>query len=163
MKKKRIFQIGILSIIIDQIIKFLVLYKMELGDIITIIPNFFQIYYLQNKGAAFSSFQGMVYILILVSLLIFFGLIKHIKDSDITKNVEIMSLGFILGGLVGNLIDRILYGYVIDYLSFVFFGYNFAVFNLADSLIVIGVILYLIDIVRSDINEYKSRRRKNKN
>ena len=160
MKKNKIFQICAVGLIIDQFIKFLVTYNMKLGSIITIIPNFFEIYYLQNKGAAFSSFQGMRYVLILVSLIIFFGMLIHIKNTNITNKVEIISLGFIMGGLIGNLIDRILYSYVIDYLSFTFFGYSFAVFNFADSLIVIGVILLVIEIIRSDINEYKSRRRK---
>ena len=150
MKKDKIYQICAVSLILDQVIKVLVTSNMKVGSSITIIPRFFEIYYLQNKGAAFSSFQGMRYILILISFIIFIGLIKHIKSNKITKKVEIISLGMIMGGLVGNLIDRILYGYVIDYLSFTFFGYSFAVFNLADSLIVIGVILLAIDIIRSD-------------
>ena len=150
MKKDKIYQICAVSLILDQVIKVLVTSNMKVGSSITIIPRFFEIYYLQNKGAAFSSFQGMRYILILISFIIFIGLIKHIKSSKITKKVEIISLGIIMGGIVGNLIDRILYGYVIDYLSFTFFGYSFAVFNLADSLIVIGVILLAIDIIRSD-------------
>lgn len=151
MKKDKIYQICAVSLILDQVIKVLVTSHMKVGSSITIIPKFFEIYYLQNKGAAFSSFQGMRYILILISFIIFIGLIKHIKSNKITKKVEIISLGMIMGGLVGNLIDRILYGYVIDYLSFTFFGYSFAVFNLADSLIVIGVILLAIDIIRSDL------------
>ena len=160
MKKDKIYQICAVGLMIDQFIKFLVVNNMKLGSIITVIPNFFEIYYLQNKGAAFSSFMGMRYILILISFIIFFGLMTHIKKNNITKKVEIISLGLIMGGLIGNLIDRILYGYVIDYLAFTFFGYSFAVFNFADSLIVIGVILLVIEIIRSDINEYKSRRRK---
>ena len=63
----------------------------------------------------------------------------------------LISSALIICGGIGNLIDRVLYGYVIDYLSFTFFGYSFAVFNLADSLIVIGVILLAIDIIRSDL------------
>lgn len=150
MKKDKIYQICTVSLILDQFIKFLVTYNMKVGSIVTIIPSFFEIYYLQNRGAAFSSFQGMRYILILISLVIFFGLVTHIKKNNITKKVEIISLGLIMGGLVGNLIDRLLYGYVIDYLAFTFFGYSFAVFNLADSFIVVGVVLLAIDIIRSD-------------
>lgn len=157
MKKDKIYQICAVSLIIDQFIKFLVTYHMKVGSIITIIPNFFEIYYLQNKGAAFSSFQGMRLILILISFIIFIGLIKHIKDNKITKKVEIISLGLIMGGLVGNLIDRILYGYVVDYLSFTFFGYSFAVFNLADSFIVVGIILLAIDIIKSDFLARKKK------
>ena len=153
MKKDKIFQICAAGLIIDQFIKFLVTYNMKLGSIITIIPNFFEIYYLQNKGAAFSSFQGMRYVLILVSLIILFGMLIHIKNTNITKKVEIISLGFIMGGLIGNLIDRILYGYVIDYLSFTFFGYSFAVFNFADILITSGVYIYIISCIKEEFKE----------
>ena len=69
----------------------------------------------------------------------------------------------IMGGLVGNLIDRLLYGYVVDYLSFDIFGYSFAVFNIADIGIVLGVIILFIDIIRSEIYERRSRSRKSKN
>ena len=156
MKKDKIYQICAVSLILDQFIKFLITYNMKVGNIITVIPNFFEIYYLQNKGAAFSSFQGMRYLLILISLVIFIGLIKHIKNNNITKKVEIISLGFIMGGLVGNLIDRILYGYVIDYLSFTFFGYSFAVFNLADITIVIGTVILIISMIIEWISKEKN-------
>lgn len=147
MSKSKIFNIYILTLIIDQVIKLIIKFNMKVNDEITVISNFFKINYLQNTGAAFSSFKGMRYILIIVTLIIFFLLIKYIKKNEINKKIEIVSLGLIMGGLVGNLIDRILYGYVIDYLSFTIFNYPFAVFNLADTFIVIGVILFVIDII----------------
>ena len=149
MKKKRIFQIYLISFIIDQIIKCIIKFNMKINDEIVIIKDFFKINYLQNDGAAFSSFQGQRYLLIIVSLFIFLMIVKYIKNNDVNKKLEVVSLGLIMGGLVGNLIDRIIYGSVIDYLSFKIFNYNFPVFNLADSFIVIGVILLIIESIVS--------------
>lgn len=147
MKKSKLFSIYIFTFLLDLVIKLIIKFNMKVEDSFIVIPNFFKINYLQNTGAAFSSFEGMRYVFIIVSIVIFLLLIKYIKNTDIKRKFEIVSLGMILGGLVGNLIDRIFYGYVIDYLSFTIFGYSFAVFNLADSFIVIGVILFIIDMI----------------
>lgn len=151
MKKSRIFRIYLVTCIIDQIVKLIIKFNMKVGDTISIIPNFFNIEYLHNSGAAFSSFEGMRFVLVVISLVIFISMIKYIKKNDISKKVEIISFGMILGGLVGNLIDRVFYGYVIDYLAFTIFGYSFAVFNLADSFIVIGVISLAIDMILTSL------------
>ena len=155
MRKSNIFSIYIFTFIIDLVIKLIIKFNMKVGDTISIIPNFFKIEYLQNTGAAFSSFEGGRYILIAISILIYFLLIRYIKKNDLSRKIEIISLGLLLGGLVGNLIDRIFYGYVIDYLSFNIFGYSFAVFNLADSFIVISVILLIIDMILVEIEKRK--------
>lgn len=155
MRKSKIFSIYIFTFIIDLIVKLIVKFNMKVGDTISIIPHFFKIEYLQNTGAAFSSFEGGRYVLIGISLIIYFLLINYIKKNEISRKIEIVALGLILGGLVGNLIDRIFYGYVIDYLSFEIFGYSFAVFNLADSFIVISVILLIIDMILVEIESRK--------
>ena len=71
----------------------------------------------------------------------------------------------VIGGIVGNLVDRILYGAVIDYLSFDFFGYSFPIFNIADIGITIGFLILVIDIFRGDDNEFRNRsnRKRKKN
>ena len=155
MRKSKIFSIYIFTFIIDLIVKLIVKFNMKVGDTISIIPHFFKIEYLQNTGAAFSSFEGGRYVLIGISLIIYLLLINYIKKNEISRKIEIVALGLILGGLVGNLIDRIFYGYVIDYLSFEIFGYSFAVFNLADSFIVISVILLIIDMILVEIESRK--------
>lgn len=155
MKKSKIFSIYIFTCLLDQLIKLVIKFNMKVEDSFIVIPNFFKINYLQNTGAAFSSFEGMRYVFIIVSIVIFLLLIKYIKNTDIKRKFEIVSLGMILVGLVGNLIDRIFYGYVIDYLSFTIFGYSFAVFNLADSFIVIGVILFIIDMIMIELEKRK--------
>lgn len=150
MRKEKIYTICVWWIIIDQVIKLLIMMKMELYQKITFIPGFFQLFYTKNEGAAFSTFSGMKYFLILISILSFFILVHYIKITKIKGKISVISLGLLLGGLVGNLIDRLLYGYVIDYLSFTFFRYSFAVFNFADIGIVVGVCLFIFGLIKEN-------------
>ena len=132
---------SILLLAIDQIIKFIVTSKMMIADTIHVIKNFFRITYLQNTGGAFSILSGNV-ILIVIITLILFGIIIYIVKTDKNKNLfKTILYSMLIGGILGNLIDRIRLGYVIDYLDFNFGSYNFPVFNLADIFIVISIIL----------------------
>lgn len=109
----------------------------------TVIKDFFYITYAENTGAAFSILRGQrwffVTMALIVSVLIIYYIIKHKP-----KTLEKISLQLILAGAIGNVIDRIVYGYVIDFLDFYIFGYDFPVFNIADSCITIGAILLII-------------------
>lgn len=152
MKKISIYIICTIWLVIDQIIKNIVISYLNVGEKITIISNLFQINYLQNEGAAFSSFTGMRVLLILITITAFYMIASYIKKNEITSKLEIISLGIILGGILGNLIDRVSFGYVIDYLSFTIFGYQFAVFNFADIGIVVGIFLLIILLLRRKKN-----------
>ena len=149
---KKLFFITIISILLDQLIKFVISHFFAVGDSLTIINNFFNITYVKNNGAAFSILQGNQILLIIITILTIF-LINYflIKSKNIT-NFEVITYGFLLGGIYGNFIDRILLGYVIDYLDFTIFGYNFAIFNLADILIVVSIFLLLIYSFKKDDN-----------
>ena len=141
---KKIVGISFICILIDQIIKLIISINMNVADSINIIKNFFRITYLQNTGAAFSIFSGNRIFLILITLvallLIYFILIK---GKEITK-VETICYGLLIGGIIGNLIDRVRIGYVIDYLDFNFGSYHYPVFNFADICIVVSAIILLI-------------------
>ena len=157
--KEKVYSIAAILLIIDQFVKLLVRTKMKVLTEIKIIPNFFSIYYVENKGAAFSILNGKTYIFIIVALVLLFLIDRYLKEEKFTK-LSIISLGMIIGGIVGNLIDRLLYHSVIDYLSFNIFGYNFPIFNIADIGITVGCFLYIIELIRRSINENKSRSRK---
>lgn len=153
---KKILPISLLLIVIDQIVKILVINKMALQQSIIVINNFFNITYVRNTGAAWSILSGNVLLLIMISVLALVTIYYYlIKDKDLNK-IDIVSYSMLIGGIIGNLIDRIVHGYVIDYLDFKIFNYNFPIFNIADTLIVISIIIIGISLI---VGEYREQNR----
>lgn len=144
--------ISIILLCIDQISKLLVVNLLTKTDSITIIKNFFYLTYINNDGAAFSILVGKRILLILIAVLVIVMLIRYIKKNNIQNKLELVSISLIIGGSLGNLMDRIVRGYVIDFLDFKIFNYNFPIFNLADTFIVIGVFLLLLKEIRKENN-----------
>ena len=90
-------------------------------------------------------------------------ILKYLKTINPTKG-ESIAYGLVIGGAIGNLIDRIIYGYVIDFLDFNIFGYSYPIFNLADTFIVIGIILlFIFSIIESRNQNENNKRSKSKN
>lgn len=147
MKKNNIFWIvAITALILDQITKYLVIINFEnIGDTIPLIPNVFHLTYVQNTGAAFSFFQGGVSWLRWLSLLVSLALMVAAWLEKFSK-IEQFAYGFILAGAFGNGIDRFLFGYVVDFFDFRLI--NFAVFNIADVCINIGLILLIYSTIK---------------
>ena len=140
---KKIGIISLIVIIIDRILKVLVTNNFVLNVRNKIIDGFFYITNCHNEGAAFSLFSGNVLFLIFITLIVLFLIYRTINKENVNK-IGILAYGLLLGGILGNLYDRIFYGYVIDYLDFRIFNFNFAIFNLADMAIVIGAILLIV-------------------
>ena len=138
--------LSLICLIIDQITKILVIKILPLSGSIEIIKNFFYIIPTNNTGAAFSILIGQRIFLILITIAILAFLIQYIKKNKIERKIDIISFSFIIGGSLGNLIDRIIRGSVIDFISLKLGNYNFPIFNIADTLIVVGVILLLIGV-----------------
>lgn len=159
LEKKVIWIISFICIIIDQIIKFIINNNINLYDQNTIIDNFFNLTNVRNYGAAWSILTGSRIMLIIVTILIMIGLYYFFIRKEKLKKYEKVIYGFLYGGIIGNLIDRIFRGYVIDYLEFYIFGYNFPVFNLADILIVISMFFIIISVIKGDKDEIISRRK----
>ncbi len=157
---KKIGIISLIVIIIDRILKVLVTNNFVLNVRNKIIDGFFYITNCHNEGAAFSLFSGNVLFLIFITLIVLFLIYRTINKENVNK-IGILAYGLLLGGILGNLYDRIFYGYVIDYLDFRIFNFNFAIFNLADAAIVIGAIL-LIVFEGSDNDERKNKDRSRK-
>ena len=141
---KKLYIFMFIFVFVDQITKGLVDLNIGLNQSISLIPNFFSLTYVHNTGAAFSMFEGARWIFVIIAI-IFLNVIFQffIKNKNLSKK-DIIIYALLLAGIIGNLIDRILYGYVIDFLDFTIFGYDFAIFNLADTFIVISIILILI-------------------
>lgn len=147
MNKQKIYKIMCIVLLIDQIIKIIIRHSMNEFQEIKIIKNFFSIIYVENSGAAFSILKNSTLLLILLSVVFIIILGKYInKESNKFKKLEVISYGLILGGIFGNLIDRIIHRKVTDYLSFNIINYNFPIFNFADICIVLGAIFIVIDL-----------------
>ena len=133
----------------DQIIKYLIVSNFTLYKKNPIIEGFFNITYVQNRGAAWGILNNNIILLVVITVLAL-GLICSFifKESNI-KKLDIVLYGMLLGGIIGNFIDRIFRGYVIDFLDFIIFGYDFPVFNIADMLIVISVGIMIVTYWRS--------------
>ena len=131
----------------DQFSKFLIVKNFVENEKIVLIKNFFNITYIKNYGAGFSILQNQTIFLVVVTIaaigFVTYLLIKS-KNNEAFNRVCYL---LIIGGAIGNLIDRLTLGYVIDFLDFYIFEYDFPVFNIADSFLTIGCILLIISIL----------------
>lgn len=132
---------------LDQASKIWIVEKLEAP--ITVIPGFFTLVFYTNKGAAFSFLANVDsplrhYFFVVVGIVAFVGLFFANRTFRKENKLYSISLGLIAGGAVGNLIDRLRFGYVVDFLDFNFGRYHYPAFNVADSAICVGVALFLV-------------------
>ena len=144
--KKKVIIISSSILLIDLISKYLIFRNISLGEEKKIISGFFSVLPIKNTGAAFSIFENDQLFLILISILIL-GYLIYLVIKLKSNVLNMLSYAFLIGGLFGNLFDRVFYNYVRDFLSFNIFNYSFPVFNIADVFIVVGAALLIIDIV----------------
>ena len=139
-----LFAAGIVAV--DQITKFLTVAHIGLYQHVEMLPGVLGLTYVQNTGAAFSSFEGMQW-LFAVIFLIFTGLIlwEYFKKPQPFTRLERWCIAAIYGGGLGNMIDRLRYGYVVDMIETQFM--EFPVFNVADCFITCGCIMLLVHLV----------------
>ena len=138
---KKLIIFGIIFLLIDQLSKGLISLYIPLNESFK-LTNFLSITYVHNIGAAFSILKGARWLFIILGIIALNVIyIFFIKDKKL-NNFEIIIYALMLSGIIGNIIDRVLYGYVIDFIDITLF--NFAIFNFADSFIVISVILLVV-------------------
>ena len=159
---KKILIIAIIALALDQITKVTFSIFLTINQSIKVIPNFFYLTLVHNKGAAwgiFSNSRAIIAIGTIISLILIYHFIYCFKQNSRNN----LAFGLLLGGLGGNLIDRILFGYVRDFLDFYIFNYDYPVFHVADIAIVLGVILLIIAVIKGeDVNENNSNRKQRK-
>ena len=143
--KKKIIYLSLILLLIDQISKALVAYYFEVGESKVIIDNFFSLTYIKNSGAAWGMFAGGTIFLAIVSILFLGFIISSIKKMEDVTTFNVITYSLIISGIIGNMIDRIVRGSVIDFFNFSIFGYDYPVFNIADIFIVVGIILIVIE------------------
>lgn len=139
------FIIVLVIVLLDQISKLAAIKYLKGNRPLVLIEDFFQLYYVENTGAAFGIFKNGRYFFIIVSILVIvfvvLFIIKYFHSLTLTMKI---ALSVFIGGAIGNLIDRIRLGYVVDFLSFKLpWGYDFPVFNIADAFIVISTIIIM--------------------
>ena len=156
MKHKKVWLIilGICIILLDQITKVILI-----GKNITVIPNVLNFTYTENTGVAFGIGSNNLLFIIIVNIIVLGMIIKFIKEREEQVNFSILiSLILILSGGIGNLIDRIVRGYVIDFIDVNLF--NFPNFNIADISISIGIISLIFILCNSILKEKKAEEEK---
>lgn len=156
--KKYIYVLTFVVILVDQFIKSIVVNNIDLGSVIDVIKNFFYITNTKNTGGAWSILNDYPIILTVISALCVILLNMYLSKREDYRRIEVISYGLLMGGIIGNLIDRIISDGVIDYIGFNIFNYSFPIFNIADIAIVVSIFLIMIDTIRSDLNERRSRK-----
>ncbi|MEF3305559.1 signal peptidase II [Paenibacillus sp. GYB003] len=149
------YVIALIVFALDQFTKRLIVVNMYEGESRSVIGDFFQLTSHRNRGAAFGILQDQRWFFIAVTIVIVVGIVWYLRKlrHDRSKTLLKCALGLLLGGALGNFLDRALFGEVVDFLHFRFVfsllgwdvDYDFAIFNLADSAIVIGVALIFLD------------------
>jgi len=137
---------GLAVLLLDQASKTIVRLNLSHGDSIPIIKGYWHVTYVQNPGGAFGLLPGVQTFLLLTSIVVMAMLIVYRAFRQAGGPLSELSLGLILGGTAGNLVDRVRFGEVIDWLDFRIWP----VFNIADTALVIGLTLLAWQIIRSD-------------
>lgn len=149
----RYYIVALIIILIDQITKWLVVVNMEIGQRITIIEDFFYLLSHRNSGAAWGILQGQMIFFYIVTVIVMVGVVYYMQKYAKNNKMLAIGLSLILGGAIGNFIDRLLRQEVVDFASFIIVNYNFPIFNVADSALTIGVILVIIATFIEERNE----------
>ena len=148
----------IIFLLVDLVSKVIVRRYFLLEKSIKLINNSLYITYVKNTGAAWSMFSSRSVLVLIISSFIILGIILYVYKNKPKNRLEKLSYSLIIGGALGNLVNRIMYGYVIDFIDVKIFKYDYPIFNLADSFIVIGVILLVVYTWRYE-NGSKGRRK----
>jgi len=141
------FLLGILIIVADQATKYLSFQYLMDKKPIVLIENLLELHFVKNYGAAFGILQNQRFFFIAITSIVLVGMsVYMIRNRNKLTQVANLAMGFLLGGALGNLIDRIRLGYVVDFIKVDLRIYDFPVFNIADIFIVLGtgLLIYVI-------------------
>jgi signal peptidase II len=152
---KWLLLLAALVVIADQLSKAWIARRLPFGTYleadgaIAVIPGFFNLVHVGNTGAAWSLFTGRSVLLATLAAATLVAIFLGRRALGLRETVAQICFGLLCGGILGNLLDRIRHGHVIDFLDFHFGGYPYPTFNLADSGICVGVVLYLFHSLRN--------------
>ncbi|ATH65487.1 MULTISPECIES: signal peptidase II [Staphylococcus] len=140
--------ITIVILILDQITKYIITKTMQIGDSFELIPNFLNITSHRNSGAAWGILSGkMAFFYIITVVILIVLIVFYIKEAKHNLLMQV-AISLLFAGALGNFIDRVLNGEVVDFVDTYIFSYNFPIFNVADSSLTIGVLLIIIALLK---------------
>lgn len=144
------YLIALAIIAIDQISKWLIVAKMEIGESFSIIENVLYITSHRNRGAAWGILEGQMWFFYIVTIIVTVVLIYFLQTWAKGKLMLSLGISFMLAGAIGNFIDRLFRKEVVDFIDVYIFTYNYPIFNIADSSLVIGVIIMAIQMIKEE-------------
>lgn len=149
------FSIAIIVIFIDQLTKWSIVKNMEIGERIAVWDPWFAILSHRNRGAAWGMLEGQMWIFYVVTIIVIVGILYFYFKEAKGKPIYQICLMLLLGGAIGNFIDRVIRGEVVDFIDVLIpiIDYNFPIFNIADSALTIAVIMLIIAILLDDRKE----------
>ncbi len=145
------------AVLLDQLTKYLTVFYLKPVDTVPIIEDVLHLTYVENPGAAFGMMKDSRWIFMTVSTVAIVGILLYLIFKRPAGRLECLSLALIVGGGIGNMIDRFLLGYVIDMIDFRLI--NFAVFNVADSFVCIGAGLMILSLILSMLRESRAQKK----
>ena len=151
----------IVTVFLDQLTKYLTVLHLKPIDTLPIIEDVIHLTYVENTGAAFGMMKDARWVFMVTSTLAIIGILGYMIHRAYIKKekmpwMEALSLSLIVGGGIGNMIDRTMLGYVVDMIDCRFI--NFAVFNVADSFVCIGAGLMILYLIVLTVKEYKAEK-----
>lgn len=149
----------VVGVALDQISKYLVVINMELYESVDVIPGIFRFTYIQNRGAAFGSMADNRWLFMVLSTVAIVAILVYLFWKRPSNKLVLASITLIVSGGIGNMIDRISLGYVIDFLDFCAFPNLWMwVFNVADAFVCIGAGLLALWMILDTVREYKAEK-----
>lgn len=155
------YLIAVFIVALDQLTKWLVVKNMELGESIAIINDFFYITSHRNRGAAWGILEGKMWFFYVITIVVIGVIIYYFEKHAKGKPLFQTSLVFILGGAIGNFIDRVFRKEVVDFLDTYIFTYDFPIFNIADSALTVGVVLMFLQMMKEGREEKEKKNGQN--
>ncbi|HCN60635.1 MULTISPECIES: signal peptidase II [Mammaliicoccus] len=137
----------VLLIVFDQLTKFMIVKSLEVGESVKVISKVIYITSHRNQGAAWGILQGKMWLFYIVTVVVLVILFMFFKNEGYGQPVMQLGLSLLIAGSIGNFIDRLFRGEVVDFIDTYIFGYNFPIFNVADAALTIGVIVLIIVIL----------------
>ena len=148
--------IMVLAVFLDQLTKYLTVLCLKPIDTLPIIEDVIHLTYVENPGAAFGMMKDQRWLFMVVSSVAIVALLIYLFKKKTQHWMENLAIAFIVGGGIGNMIDRVILGYVVDMIDFRLI--DFAVFNVADSFVCVGAGLLMLYIILSGVQEYKEEK-----